>query len=88
MSCASERKVCYEEYGVSIDSLNRNTSCIVAYSFFEGSQNVEFTEERRERAKQTAEGALFLCYYGFVAESDCDKKSDTKLNPEFRNPLW
>lgn len=88
IDCASERKVCYEEYGVSAFDARRNSACILAYGFLEDSKNESFTKERRERALQTAEGSLYLCYYGLVAEADCDKKSDTKLSPDFRNPLW
>jgi hypothetical protein len=88
MSCASERKVCYEEYGVSSIDGQRNLCWIIAYGLNEDSKNQSLSEERRERARQAAEGGLNLCYYGLVAEADCDKKSDTKLSPEFRNPLW
>ncbi|MCG9873338.1 MAG: hypothetical protein MH321_00965 [Leptospiraceae bacterium] len=88
VSCASERKVCYEEYGVSSFDSRRNLCWIIVYGLNEDSKNQSLSEEQRESARLTAERGLNLCYYGLVAEADCNKESDTKLSPKFRNPLW
>ncbi|WCL50985.1 hypothetical protein [Leptospira sp. GIMC2001] len=88
LNCATERKVCFEKFGVSSDDGSRNISCIMAYGIGEDAKNENLPEFVRRNAELNYEAALSLCYYGFIVEAECGKESNIMLNPEFRNPLW